>query len=127
MIIEDDQHTRNLYKKIFLEAGYEIIEAIDGEQAIKLYEGLPEKPAIVIVDYQIPKMNGLDITKEILNKDPTANIFMISGDASMNGQIALKRGIHYKCKPIKMDEFLFEIHKLVNTPTKSGNWHMCYN
>jgi DNA-binding NtrC family response regulator len=60
----------------------------------------------------MPKMNGLEVTKELLKRDPTTNILMITGDPRVNQNAISNTGIRFKCKPVRMEEFLSEIRSI---------------
>jgi DNA-binding NarL/FixJ family response regulator len=51
-------------------------EASNGKEALDQYETL--KPDLLILDISMPDMNGMDVSKEILSKDPAANILILS-------------------------------------------------
>ena len=112
LIAEDDPLIRNLFKEILIRNGYDIIEAVDGEDALIVYDKLNKKPDIIIVDFRMPKINGLELTQEILLRDPNSNIIMITGDPSMNQEILNNNKVIFKEKPVNLDEFLSEIHTL---------------
>ncbi len=109
MIAEDDPKIRSLFSKVLRSRGYDTVEAKDGEQAIKIYDDLKEKPDIIVVDFRMPKINGLEVTKEILKRDPSTNILMITGDPRINRKYLFDSGIKFKAKPVRMDDFLSEI------------------
>ncbi len=113
LIAEDDPLIRNLFKEILIKNGYDIIEAVDGEDALTVYDKLHEKPDIIIVDYRMPKINGLELTQEILARDPNSNIIMVTGDPYMSQKILNNNKVIFKEKPVNLDEFLKEIHNLV--------------
>ncbi|NHJ40648.1 MAG: response regulator [Asgard group archaeon] len=113
LIAEDDPQIRGLFSKILVSRGYDTIEATDGEEAIKIYDELLVKPEIIVVDFSMAKMNGLELTKEILKRDPTTNILMITGDPRVNQNTISNTGIRFKYKPVRMEEFLSEIRSIV--------------
>ncbi|MGC9781551.1 MAG: response regulator [Candidatus Heimdallarchaeota archaeon] len=113
MIVEDNQHIRKLYKEILISKGYDIIDAEDGEKAIHLYDSLDEKPEIIIVDYKMPKLNGLILTQKLLTRNPSSKILMISGDPSVNKEDAMKWRIRFRAKPVKIDDILSEINRFI--------------
>ncbi len=51
-------------------------EASNGKEALDQFETL--KPDLLILDISMPDMNGMDVSKEILSKDPAANILILS-------------------------------------------------
>jgi len=112
LIAEDDPLIRNLFKEILKSKGYDIIVAVDGEDALKVYTELKEKPDIIVLDFKMPKKDGLEVSKEILQRDPSSNILMITGDPRVDQNELQNRGVKYKEKPVKMDDFLREIHNI---------------
>jgi DNA-binding response OmpR family regulator len=112
LIAEDDPQIRGLFSKILISRGYDTIEATDGEEVIKIYDELSVKPEIIVVDFSMPKMNGLEVTKELLKRDPTTNILMITGDPRVNQNAISNTGIRFKYKPVRMEEFLSEIRSI---------------
>jgi len=121
LIAEDDPLIRNLFKEILIRNGYDIIEAVDGEDALIVYDKLHKKPDIIIVDFRMPKINGLELTQEILSRDPNSNIIMVTGDPAMNQEILNNSGVIYKEKPVNLDEFLKEIHSLAEIQDSLGD------
>lgn len=53
-------------------AGYEVLTAVDGEEALELCAR--EKPDLLITDYQMPVMSGLELCKQLRSDDQTRNI-----------------------------------------------------
>ncbi len=121
LIAEDDPLIRNLFKEILIRNGYDIVEAVDGEDALIVYDKLHKKPDIIIVDFRMPKINGLELTQEILSRDPNSNIIMVTGDPAMNQEILNNSGVIYKEKPVNLDEFLKEIHSLAELQDSLGD------
>jgi len=63
LIIEDDFFVASIYEKVFAEAGYEVAIAYDGEAGLKRIGSF--SPDLVQVDLMMPKMNGVEIIKQI--------------------------------------------------------------
>jgi CheY-like chemotaxis protein len=67
LLVEDDKNQRLLYEQELRLEGYEIIAAIDGKDALeKLEEQLPD---IVVMDINMPRMDGIETMGRILNKN----------------------------------------------------------
>lgn len=112
MIVEDNRHIRKLFTSILSKRGYEIIGVEDGERAIRVYDSLEKKPKIIVVDYRLPKLNGLEVTHAILARDPSSRIIMITGDPRIDQTAIKESGIKFKQKPIKTKELITEIDLL---------------
>lgn len=63
LIIDDDKLIRKVFKMTLIKEGYDIIEAEDGESGLSLVRS--ERPDLVITDYQMPGISGLDVLSEI--------------------------------------------------------------
>ena len=77
LIVEDSTMMRRVIAKVLKEAGHEIVgEASSGEDALTLYAEL--KPDLVTMDITMRGMDGITAAKEIMEKDDTACILMLS-------------------------------------------------
>ncbi len=63
LIIDDDKLIRKVFKMTLIKEGFDIIEAEDGESGLSLVRS--ERPDLVITDYQMPGISGLDVLSEI--------------------------------------------------------------
>lgn len=87
--------------------------AKDGEEAIEMFKKFEKKPKLILMDYRLPKKNGLETTKEILKLDQNAQIIFITADSSIK-ELALASGVLKfldKCFTIK--EFIDEIKQVM--------------
>ena len=76
LFIEDEQATRDNYIKYLKMFFREVYEADDGEKAYQIYK--EKKPDIMIMDINIPKLNGLEILKKIRENDYTTKVVIIT-------------------------------------------------
>lgn len=63
LIVEDEPEIRGLYARKMTESGYIVLNAQDGEEGLAL--ALEKRPDILLLDYMLPKMNGLDMLKKL--------------------------------------------------------------
>ena len=77
LLIEDDTQHRLMLKNGLEEAGYEVIEASDGEVGLRLYHQQP--CYLVITDIFMPEKEGLETIRELKRQFPTVKIIAISG------------------------------------------------
>ena len=68
-LAEDDQFMIRLYERAFAAEGYDLKVAKDGEEALAALAGIDPKPAVIILDVMMPKVNGLDVLAKI-KEDP---------------------------------------------------------
>ncbi len=113
MIVEDDPLIRQLYEQVLSEKGYQVIcVAADGAEAIKLYRKLEEKPDLIILDFRMPKKNGLEVSQEILDYNSSTDILMISGDPLFDRKAVLSSGVNVMQKPVNINALLQEIRTI---------------
>jgi DNA-binding response OmpR family regulator len=63
VVAEDDEDIRALIVHRMGKEGYEVLEAGDGEEALRL--ALERRPAVAIIDVMMPKLDGLEVTREL--------------------------------------------------------------
>jgi PAS domain S-box-containing protein len=112
LIVDDEPLNIALYIEMFKQSGYIILKASDGLSAIKMAS--EELPDLVIMDWNMPLMSGLDALKELKAKVETREIpiFMITGvmTGSENLRTALEEGaIDFLRKPFDKIELLARV------------------
>ena len=83
MIEEDSLTYRNILKTMLAKTNVRIIEAKDGQEALEIFKTTKEKISLVITDYEMPVMDGLDLTiklREIYGKDELSIIAISSSE-----------------------------------------------
>ncbi len=111
LIVEDNEQGMELFHDILAAKGYHVIEARDGETGVELAK--KEKPDLIIMDIQLPGMDGLTATK-LIREDPTMNnvcIIAVTAHA-MKGdeENFIKAGCSaYIPKPIVIKDFLARV------------------
>jgi len=76
LVVEDDIVNRTLLRDVLKYYGYEVIEAQDGREGVKLAK--EHMPAIILMDVQMPEMDGIQATKILKSGPETKNIKIIS-------------------------------------------------
>ncbi len=111
LIVEDDTKNMTLFRDLLQVSGYSTIEASDGKQGIELAKA--KKPDLILMDIQMPGMDGLEATRILKADAATSNIPVIALTAyAMKGdkERILEAGCDgYLAKPINTDEFLKEV------------------
>jgi len=92
-IVDDDKNILRLYSLIFRLNGLLVVgKANNGIEAVKKLSNSIPKPDIIVMDYHMPIINGIETTKLILNMDKSFKILMVSGDPSIREE-ALSIGV----------------------------------
>ena len=115
IIADDIEETRNVIKKILnLENEFfEIVgEACNGEEVLKLIPMV--KPDIILMDINMPVLNGLEATEKITNLFPAVTVIIMSVQAESE---YLKKAMFHGAKEYIIKPFNYEV--LVNTITNT--------
>jgi DNA-binding response OmpR family regulator len=102
LLAEDDEFMRMLIEAVLRAAGHDPVPTSNGEEAWSAYER--EQPAMAILDWQMPRLDGLEVCRRIRGKDPRRETFIIvvtGRDASEDLFQALDAGADdYVVKPV---------------------------
>lgn len=99
LIAEDYLELLDFYK---ISLDYDLLLAKDGEEALEMY--IKHKPDLVLMDLKLPKKDGIEVIKEILELDPDARILGITAYGYLETK-AFEAGIKSLIrKPFKMSE-----------------------
>jgi two-component system cell cycle response regulator DivK len=115
LIIEDNEKNRKLCRDVLQVKGYRTIESETAEQGLELARS--ESPALVLMDIQLPGMDGIAAMK-LLKADAATQsipIIAITASALTNNRTAmLAEGFDgYQTKPISLKDFLGEVERLL--------------
>jgi len=116
LIVDDEPLNISLYYEMLKQSGYTILKATDGLEAIKITE--EEEPDLIILDWNMPRMDGLEALKAIKKGERTKEIpvIMITGvmTSSENLQAALHEGaIDFLRKPFDRTELLARVRSVM--------------
>lgn len=115
LYVEDNEYNRKIVRQLLSRTSYRLMEAPDGEAAMALVR--QDRPDLVLMDVQLPRMSGLDVTRAMRAEPATADIpiivvtsFALSGD----DQRAMAAGASgYLAKPYSPRDLLALIRKFL--------------
>ena len=115
LIIEDNEKNRKLVRDVLQVKGYRTIEAETAEAGLKL--ALEQSPALILMDIQLPGMDGITALKRLKAEAKTKSIPVIAVTASAMSykrQTMLAEGFDgYQTKPISVKDFLEEVRRVL--------------
>jgi CheY-like chemotaxis protein len=120
LIIEDNEKNRKLCRDVLQVKGYRTIESETAEVGIDL--ACSQAPALILMDIQLPGMDGIEALKQ-LRADPQTRsipIIAITASAMTNNRTAmLAEGFDgYQTKPITLKDFLGEVERVLTVRSK---------
>jgi len=123
LVVEDFEDSRFMMRRLLEMAGYEVLEASDGEQAVKI--AVDARPALILMDLSLPKLDGLSATREIRKKRVLRKVPIVAVSAHDSPQTraeALAAGCNeYVTKPIDFDILNSVLDRYLNdSPSRSS-------
>jgi len=116
LLAEDDALVRNLMANVLAEAGYTVIEAVDGGDAVRKFREHPEAIDLLLFDLVMPRMSGKEAYDLIAGERPEIKIIFASGYAPdlARQQESFDDGIHLVHKPVAPKEFLRAVRRVLD-------------
>ncbi len=112
LVVEDDRNLLDTLEYNLRREDYEVITAVDGEQALE--SARKENPDVIILDIMLPELSGLEVCR-ILRKEMTVPILMLTArNEEVDKIIGLEIGADdYMTKPFSMRELLARIRAML--------------
>ena len=115
LLVEDNEMNRDMLSRRLLRKGYEVVMAVDGEQAVAMAQS--ETPALILMDMSLPVIDGWEATRRIKANEALKQIPIIALTAhAMAGdeQKAKEAGCDdYDTKPVELPRLLEKIEALL--------------
>jgi len=115
LIIEDNEHVREIFVSMLRSAGYEILDAGTGTQGIE--KAFSAKPNLILLDLDLPDMTGMDTARAIRKNSTTAHIPIIACSAWSGREWreeALRAGmVEYLQKPIPSELIKAKVREFI--------------
>jgi len=119
LIIDDDEFIRAVLKTVLIKAGYSVIDAADGETGLKYVKEY--HPDLVLTDYKMPGISGLDVVQELVRANVGLPVIMLTayGDVGLTIKAIQAGAYDFIEKPIKNHELLEAIQNGVKASARS--------
>lgn len=121
LVVDDEAQIRTTVKMVLTQAGYDVVEAEDGEKAIQAIKA-DDNPLMVdmlLCDIQMPKLGGLGVIDYFRTQFPSVPIVVMTGYADVRDAAQLmKQGIvDYLVKPVEKSKLVNVVNEAVNKHT----------
>jgi CheY-like chemotaxis protein len=118
LLAEDDPHVRDATRAILEFAGYRVITAINGKEAVACFERCGGAIDLVLMDVIMPVMNGMDAYRRLRRLRPDVRVIFSSG---YTGEILQQEGIDSNNirllqKPVSPDALLAAVRESLDSP-----------
>jgi CheY-like chemotaxis protein len=116
LLTEDDVLVRELIREVLTGAGYIVVDAKDGEDALRVFNENKKNIQLLILDVVMPKKNGKEVYEKIKATNPDIKAIFISGyDANIFYKKGiLEEGFNFIQKPVLPDELLKKVREVLD-------------
>ncbi len=108
LLVEDDPSIREVTKRGLEEAGFAVLTAVDGEEALDRFA--KQRPDAVVLDVMLPRKDGLEVCKEIRATSATPVVMLTARSDTIDVVVGLESGADdYVTKPFEMPELVARV------------------
>jgi DNA-binding response OmpR family regulator len=103
LVVDDEPDAVELLQEFLTSKGYEVTTASDGEEALRKVKS--ERPHLILLDVRMPKMNGLEVLRQVRQIDKEVGVIMVTAvNEEETGRQALELGaFDYIVKPLDLE------------------------
>ena len=116
LLVDDEQSVRTIVLKILRRARYNVLEAENGEAALKIAEEHPGKIDLVITDMYMPGLRGREVVERLAPTRPGLRALFISGYADQDARTGVPGGANFLNKPFSGQELANAVEKVLKGP-----------
>ncbi|HEX5632526.1 MAG TPA: response regulator, partial [Gemmatimonadales bacterium] len=113
LVVDDEPLVSEVTRKVLEKAGYRVIVAVDGAEAVALYRSHGREIAVVLTDMRMPVLDGPAAIRELQRLDPRVRVIGASG-LSGEGEVAevASSGVrHFLAKPYTAETLLWTVRR----------------
>ena len=116
LVAEDEQAVREMIERILSDHGYEVLVAGDGEMALNIRVGHPDRIDLVVTDLVMPKMSGLELAEKLRAYDPSQRVLLISGTSKELSELDQETVANILAKPFGAEQLLRRVRTALDGP-----------
>lgn len=114
--VDDNDGARYAKTRILQSAGFEVIEAANGTDALDIVKRM--QPALVLLDVKLPDINGIEVCRRIKADSSSSSVLVLQTSAALTGRADKIRGLeggadNYLAAPIEADELIANVNALL--------------
>lgn len=116
LLVDDEEFVRNLGKRILERAGYQVVVAADGKDALDIYESEPSAIALVVLDLIMPRMGGEQCLDQLLKVNPQLKAVISTGHslAPKERERLSRHARGFIMKPYQIEQLVETVRTAVN-------------
>ena len=114
LLADDESMIRQLTHTILTKAGYEVLQAEDGERALEVFRAHRDRISLIILDGVMPRLSGVETLRELVRLDPNVRVLFSSGFSNEHldlNEFPQVRG--FLSKPYRAEQLLQKIAEVL--------------
>lgn len=119
LLVDDEQSVRAIVVKILRRANYNVLEAENGEAALRISQSHPEKIDLLISDMYMPGLRGPEVAKALAPMRPGLRVLFMSGYADQDSRSGVPLGANFLNKPFSGKELTAAVEAALKGPPPS--------
>lgn len=119
LLVDDEPAVRSIVLRILKRAKYTVLEAENGESALKLAEEHEGPIDLVITDMFMPGLRGPEVVQRLAPKRPGLRALFMSGYADQDARTGVPAGANFLNKPFSAQELAAAVEAVLKGPTVS--------
>ncbi len=109
LVVDDEESIHLFYKEELEEEGYEVHSAMSGEEALKSFDA--QEPDLVILDINMPGMDGIEVLRQMKQKKPRVPVILSSAYPEYKQDLASWASDDYIVKSFNLDELKASVRR----------------
>jgi two-component system, cell cycle sensor histidine kinase and response regulator CckA len=118
VVVDDEVVVRNLVATLLVRAGYAVLSAADGAEALELIRKYPDRISMVVTDLTMPGMSGMELCRHLGREQPHIRTLIMSGHAPDEIR-STGASLPFVRKPFALDQFKEKVQQVLAVPPAS--------
>ena len=119
LLVDDEDSVRAIVVKILRRANYTVLEAENGEAALRIADAHPEKIDLLVSDMYMPGLRGPEVAQALAPKRPGLRVLFMSGYADQDSRSGVPVGANFLNKPFSGKELAAAVDAVLKGPAPS--------
>ncbi len=122
LVVDDESRMRKLIKDFLIQKGYSILEAVDGEDALKVFEENENKISLILLDVMMPKLDGWSVLRQIRQTSKVPIIMLTARGEEQDELFGFELGVdEYISKPFSPKILVARVEAILKRTMGSEN------
>lgn len=112
LLVDDEESIQLLYHEEFVDEGYEVVSALNGEEALEKFKA--ENPDLVVLDIQMPGMNGIEVLRQMKMIRPEVPVILSSAYHEYKQDLGAWASDEYVVKSADINDLKAAVRKFLS-------------